>query len=388
MKKKFPILLMIFVFGFISCQKEGADVNYKYYENYAVISEHLDLPGAPFSYKVEFPEYYTNARSLNFDPDLATLGRVLFYDTNLSKDATISCASCHKQEIGFSDDVAFSKGTGGLETDRNSLALGAVFNFNEYYGPGRIPFFWDNRVSTVQDQSEQTFANSKEMDMEMHEVVAAVKEQPYYEPLFKAAFGGTNAVAEINDKNILDAIGEFVNSMTNADSKFDDELTKRYKKTGSQYISRSGVNALAGEDFSGFSDQENLGKKLYMINCASCHGETSGAPNELAANNGLDIDYEDKGESNGRFKVPTLRNISLTAPYMHDGRFATLEEVVDHYSNGIKNHPYLDHRLSSGNNARQFNFTQEEKEALLAFFETLTDEKMLTDVRYSDPFKK
>jgi len=387
MKKKFPILLMVFVFGFISCQKEGVEVEYKYYENYAVISEHLDLPGAPLSYKVEFPEYYRTANS-DFDPDLATLGRVLFYDTNLSKDGEISCASCHKQKIGFSDDVAFSKGTGGLETDRNSLALGAVFNFNEYYGPGRIPFFWDNRVSTVQDQSSQTFANVKEMNMEMHEVVAAVKEQPYYPPLFKAAFGDVNSTGIISDQNILDAIGEFVNSMTNADSKFDGELTKRYKEDGRTYISQRDLNSIAGEEFAGFSVSENRGKKLYMANCASCHSETSGAPPVLAANNGLDMNYADKGESNGRFKVPTLRNIALTAPYMHDGRFATLEEVVDHYSNGIQNHPSLDFKLKSGGTAKKFNFTPEDKDALLAFFETLTDEKMLTDVRYSDPFKK
>lgn len=387
---------MVFVFGFISCQKEGIDVEYKYYEDYALISEHLDLPEAPFPYKIDFPEYYRVSSNVNFNPDLATLGRVLFYDTNLSKDASISCASCHKQEIGFSDDVAFSKGVFGAETDRNSLALGSVFSFNEYYGSissNRIPFFWDNRASSVQDQSTETFANAKEMDMEMHEVIAAVKEQPYYEPLFKAAFGSLNTDSRITDTNILDAIGEFINSIANVDSKFDEEMTKRLQKENATFSDRDRIAKL---DFDGFSAKENLGKRLYVQNCASCHSAVNERPAKPFANNGLDTNYDDKGigaingsYSDGNFKVPTLRNISLTAPYMHDGRFATLGDVIDHYSNGIQDHRNLDIDLKNFDNTpKQFNFTEEEKEALIAFFETLTDEKMLTDEKYSDPFKK
>ena len=391
MKTKFPILLMIIVFGFVSCQKEGVQVEYNYYEDYDVISKKLNLPNAPPTvYETVFPSFHHNRKKV-FNSDLATLGRVLFYDTNLSKDGSISCASCHKQELGFSDDVAFSKGSGGLETDRNSIALGSVFSFDETYGGGGgnggVAFFWDNRAFSVQDQSSETFANPKEMDMEMSEVIEAIKEQPYYKSLFDSAFG-RNIPENITNKNTLDAISEFINSMANTDSKYDDELAKLFDEHGH-------LNNVIQRDFSGFSAKENLGKKLYLQNCASCHGETNQLPGKMHANNGLDMEYTDQGMGvfghdhlNGHFKVPTLRNISLTYPYMHDGRFATLEEVIDHYSNGIQNHPNLDWELKkNGSEAKKFNFTEEDKEAIIAFFDTFTDNKMLTDPKYSDPFK-
>ncbi len=390
MKTKGFIVFIISIFILtIACNKDsqGIDIEYKYYEDYDVITETLNLPSYPLSYDITFPKYYIR-RTSDFDKDLATLGRVLFYDKNLSKDGKISCASCHKQELGFADDLPFSKGVSDRETKRNSLALGSVFNFREYYGSienGQIPFFWDNRVTTVQEQSQETFANSDEMDMKMHEVADAVRKLDYYRPLYKAAFGKSDFIEQ---ENILNALDEFVSSISSTSSKFDKSMDD-FLALNETYI------GFEEKDFPTFTAMENRGKAIYMQNCASCHGAASGAPGKVFANNGLDKVYSDAGMAdvfdqynNGDFKVPTLRNIALTAPYMHDGRFASLEEVLDHYSEGIQDHEHLDIALKKVDGApKQFKFTEDEKAALLEFFETLTDETFINEERFSDPFK-
>lgn len=381
------LVFLMVLFFFSSCKKDKIDITYERYtaEDYAVLSQTLNIENDLEDYTFVFPKYY-NSRSLSFDSDLATLGRVIFYDKNLSDDRTISCASCHKQELAFADDKAFSEGVSNRTTSRNSLALGSVFNFAEYYGDaaqGRIPFFWDNRANTVQEQTRQTFANEDEMNMPMHKVLERVNENDYYEILFKETFGDSNA----SEDRILDAVSEFVNSMSSYRSKYDEELDKHYVNTFN-------LTNIEGVTFSGFTAAENLGKDLYVSNCGNCHGAINGFPAEVKANNGLDMEYEDQGigemngsSQNGVFKVPTLRNIALTGPFMHDGRFETLEEVVDHYSNGIQNHPNLSFQLKQNGQAKAFNFTQGEKDALIAFLNTFTDEVMLTDPKYSDPFK-
>jgi len=384
----------VFLLGFSNCAKDGVNIDIYTAEDYELVSKHLDLPNEPTDYTQHFPNY-SRFGSRSFNDNLATLGRVLFYDENLSEDRSISCASCHKQELAFSDDVAFSKGILDRETDRNSLALGAVFNFNVYYGNSNnggsgIPFFWDNRASTVQEQSEQTFANEQEMGMEIHEVVERVKEQEYYPPLFKAAFGQNN---DITNAQVLDAVSEFINTMGSTNSSYDKALDKHYEDFGSVT-----AESIANKNFSDFTAQQNLGKTIFVQKCGSCHSETNGTPGAFKANNGLDMEYVDAGIGDltnysgdyGMFKIPTLRNIALTGPYMHDGRFNTLEEVVDHYSTGIKDHPNLSEELKDGiwdGDPIQFNFSSEEKTALIAFLNTFTDETFLQDQRYADPFK-
>jgi len=393
MKLKVPFTLaVIFLITLSNCVKEEVKIEYSYYDkdDYGIISQHLNLPNDIVNYSFTFPEYYSS-RIRNFDNGMATLGRVLFYDKNLSEDRSISCASCHKQELAFSDDLAFSDGVLNRKTTRNSLALGSVFSFREYYGTmssGRVPFFWDNRASTVQEQSKQTLANDVEMSMNMQEVVERVKEQAYYSPLFKNAFLG----AEISEDNVLDAISEFINSMATFNSKYDKELENHF-------ATYRNFNNLDEVDFPGLTAQENIGKTLYITNCGSCHGNVNGMPGEIAANNGLEMNYSDPGMGDvtsnsydlGLFKVPTLRNIVKTAPYMHDGRFQTLEEVVEHYSDGIQTFVNLSVQLREGEQsnapARKFNFNEEEKAALIAFFNTFTDEEFLTDEKFSDPFK-
>ncbi len=393
MKNKITFLSLIFLgIVFTQCAKEGVEIESNYYseEDYALISEHLNLPNTSLDYTLNFPNYYGRPGN-QFDSDLATLGRVLFYDVNLSKDRSVSCASCHKQELAFADDVPFSKGIENRETSRNSLALGSVFNFREYYGPSRVPFFWDNRVETVEEQSEQTLANENEMGMEMHTVVARVKEFSYYGPLFKQAFGS----AEVNSEKVLAAVSEFVNTIGSYNSLYDQALDDLYAEKGFSYTQ------YLEQDLAKLNAQENAGKNIYLSNCASCHGNINGLPGQVAANNGLDMDYLDKGIGDlnndasqiGMFKVPTLRNIELTGPYMHDGRFATLEEVVEHYSNGIQDHPNLNNELKVYSydtydyEPVKMNFSNTDKENLLAFLRTFTDEGMLSKQIYADPFK-
>ena len=281
MNLKVPITLtFIFLITLSNCVKEEVKIEYSYYEHgdYEIISQYLNIPNDKVDYSLNFPTYYLSGNR-EFNDGMATLGRVLFYDKNLSEDRSISCASCHKQELAFSDDLAFSDGVLNRKTTRNSLALGSVFSFREYYGSmsfGRVPFFWDNRASTVQEQSKQTLANDVEMSMNMQEVVERVKEQAYYNPLFKNAFRG----GEISEDNVLDAISEFINSMATFNSKYDKGLENHY----STYRN---FNNLEEVNITGLSSQENLGKTLYIKNCGSCHGNVNGMPGQIAANNGF-----------------------------------------------------------------------------------------------------
>ncbi|MBK7938368.1 MAG: c-type cytochrome [Lewinellaceae bacterium] len=330
---------------------------------------------------------------------MATLGRVLFYDKNLSKDRTISCGSCHKQEFAFGDNAAVSKGVFDRSGERNSIALMSVSSFSSQYGvdlngPGGKRFFWDNRAATAADQGRGSMNNPKEMDMSMEEIVAAVQAQPYYAPLFKKAFDDT----KINEDNVMQALAEFVNSIGSLNSRFDFAVKANQDK---------GVFDVINFPFSDFNLQENTGKSLYMLHCGSCHGfdqvnapliNFTGSPfGSDNASNGLDADPADKGvgavsgrsEDDGTFKIPSLRNVAKSAPYMHDGRFNTLEEVIEHYNSGVKAHTNLNPLLRNADGSpKQLNLSSADKQALIAFLNTLTDETVLADVRFSDPFKQ
>jgi cytochrome c peroxidase len=372
-----------------ACEKK---VEYYYYtqEDYDVISRSLNLPEEPMKYTPKLADHLTRAglTAPTINSDEATLGRVLFYDKNLSSDKTISCASCHKQEIGFADDRRVSLGVESREGTRNSIALSSVANFAAYYGTDLngsfgIPFFWDNRAATASEQNMASMLNPLEMNMKEHEIVDAVKGQDYYKPLFKKAFGDS----EINATRVSQAISSFVNAMGSYQSRFDEAANS----------SNNGGWINYEANFTQFSAAENRGKALYNTNCASCHTSSFGRPSKFYSNNGLEANYSDKGVGGisgvniemGTFKVPTLRNIAITAPYMHDGRFATLSDVIDHYSTGIKDNPNLGFELrqNGGSSVKQMNFTAQEKEDLIAFLNTLTDEKFRTDARFSNPFK-
>ncbi|HUR30442.1 MAG TPA: cytochrome c peroxidase, partial [Saprospiraceae bacterium] len=333
-------------------------------------------PITPLSYQSEFSSF--NEVSFN---SVATLGRVLFYDTNLSSDNSVSCASCHQQHLAFADDKAFSKGIMNRSTDRNSIALGVFKNFASYSSDPTTRLFWDGRVDNIHDQMIQTIRNPKEMGMELEDIAEKINDLDYYKVLSQKAFH----TEVLEPFLILDALETFMNSISSIDSRFD--------------FAAAGSNAFTTTTFPLFNAQQNLGKTLFTNNCMNCHSQGLEPISNLikpilSANNGLDLVYSDKGEGEinpspgaiAIFKVPSLRNIELTAPYMHDGRFRTLEEVVDFYSEGIQDHQNLNDLLKENGHAKKFNFTQAEKEGLIAFLKTLTDYKMTNEVKWSDPF--
>jgi len=360
-------------------------------EEFELLSQRLNLPSQLYQYTPEFDENFFdnhleegNIQSRR-SSHKATLGRVLFYDKALSINNVVSCASCHHQNLAFADDVAFSEGFDGELTTRNSLPLGNTIGFETSYrnggdfgfGSGAAQFSWDEANADIATQSLAAITSEIEMGLNMPLLIKRLKEQEDYKILFNKAYGDR----DILEHRVLEAIEEFVNSIVSNHSKFDKESMTMH----------GNIDA----DFDGFSNSENNGKTLYLENCASCHSFDHQFTELAVANNGLSLDYEDNGvgertsisSDKGVFKVPFLRNIELTGPYMHDGRFETLDDVIDHYSEGIKNHENLHPFLKNGNSAKKMNFSASQKEDLKAYLLTLTDHELIADAKFSDPFK-
>jgi cytochrome c peroxidase len=304
----------------------------------------------------------------------ATLGRVLFYDKRLSKNQTVACASCHQQRHGFSDPRTFSVGFEGGLTGRNSMGLAHA----RWYQ--RRSFFWDERAATLEAQVLQPILNPVEMGLTLELLTNRVATEPYYTNLFIAAFG----TPSVTTNRISRALAQFVRSIVSVGSKYDQGVA-----TG----------------FANFTAEENLGRRIFLgqvgnATCAACHGTDNFVPGPALNNNGLEFPYVDLGvggvtgnpADNGKFKVPSLRNIGLTAPYMHDGRFATLEQVVEFYNSGVVDNPNLSPPLRNppgtpnAGQPRRLNLTAQQKSALVAFLKTLDDPALATDPKYADPF--
>ncbi len=295
----------------------------------------------------------------------ATLGRVLFYDKRLSANNTVSCASCHQPARGFTDGLRFSVGFEGGLTGRNAMGLTSA----RYYQPGK--FFWDERAATLEDQVLQPIQNTVEMGMTLSALTAKLGTEQYYRQLFTSAFGS----ATITSERIAKALAQFIRSIVSKSTKYD-----------------TGV----ATNFANFTAEENQGRQLFGASgCVACHGSDNFVP-PVALNNGLEFPLVDTGlggvtglaTDQGKFKVPSLRNIGLTAPYMHDGRFATLREVVDFYNAGVVTNPNLPPQLRApGGAPRRLNLTDAQKNALVAFLNTLTDTTVTTDPRFADPFR-
>jgi cytochrome c peroxidase len=355
-------------------------------EELSVLSKELDLPAQYDDYSIQLAEHMQifGAKTPKISLPKATLGRVLFYDTKLSRNETVSCASCHHQELAFSDDKALSVGFNGELTKRNSLALAAVANFESSYDEATssasapVLFFWDERAHSIAEQSELTLQDPVEMGMDLRELADRLQEVDYYQILFSKAYNSDLVTPE----RITEALQEFCNTFVSVNSRFDEQMNRMI---------------VPGQPSTTWSPLEQRGEALYQQNCASCHSHNMTTPMKAVANNGLDLDYADKGVGErfgdpaqyGVFKVPFLRNIALTAPYMHDGRFATLEDVLDHYSEGIQAHPNLSAELRNPDGTpKRMNFSTEDKDALILFLESVTDQQLTTDPKFSDPFKR
>jgi cytochrome c peroxidase len=340
----------------------------------------LCLPDMPFRYAdLDLPAHFRTPAARRFDntpPDNpvtdagATLGRVLFYDTRLSANNTVACGSCHVQKHAFAAPDRFGKGFAGQLGDRNPMSLVNL----RYYPRGR--FFWDERAGSLEDQVLMPIQSKAEMGHDLTRVMAILARDEHYPELFRKAYGDP----EVTRRRAARALAQFLRSLVSYQSKYDEGLAR--------------VDSVR-DDFPNFTAQENRGKTLFLQRCATCHLPRGQAAHFIMLrpfNNGLDGDFRTSdgglgditlvGSHLGLFKSSSLRNVEFTAPYMHDGRFATLEAVIDHYSKDVKRHPNLDGRLR-----RRLNFNDTQKAALVAFLRTLSDRHFLTDPKFSDPFQ-
>ncbi len=278
------------------------------------------------------------------------LGKRLFFDPILSIDSTVACASCHAPSAAFSDVLAFSNGVAGT-TGRNSMP---VINAG-----WMKTLFWDGRAISLEDQALGPVQNKVEMGEEWDHVVQKLQRHPDYPDLFYEAFETSTISADLTAK----AIAQYVRTLISSNSKYD-----KY---------RAGLVELTAE--------EALGLELFFTeraDCFHCHGTRLFTGNRFH-NNGLDEFYEDTGLAEmtqnpydvGKFKTPTLRNVAVTAPYMHDGRFETLEEVVEFYDSGAQPSENIDPLIGPN---RRLNLSPEERAALVAFMNTLTDTDFLS----------
>lgn len=307
----------------------------------------------------------------------AEIGRVLFYDTHLSINNAVSCASCHKQQEAFADNVAFSAGYEHKLTGRNSQPIQNLNGGTQMFNSNIInfhPLFWDGRVSDIKEFMKRPITNHVEMGItDQNALAQKLADLTYYKPLFQKAYGSD----DINMDKISECLSYFVTSINCVNTRYD------------QYV--AGNAQLTAPELQGLS----LFNEKY--NCASCHRlEPSGYLFQVDFKDiGLDMNPVDKGRGaitgdpadNGTFRLPNLRNVALTAPYMHDGRFKTLDEVLEHYSKDIQKTPNLAFELKDAKgDPIHMNISAQEKAALIAFLNTLTDYQMITNPKFSSPF--
>lgn len=301
------------------------------------------------------------------------LGRFLFYDSALSFDSSLSCASCHKQENAFSDSPnKFSKGRDGILMSRNTMPL-----YNLAWYPS---LFWDGRAATIEDQVFHPVRDKNEMNFPWKNLEKRISSNQFYKIFFKKAFGSR----QIDSTKIAMAIGQFVRTLISYQSKYDLVIARKQKFTNDEY-----------DGFVLVNDQT----KGDCLHCHTTDGDGLGTTLKFS-NNGLDLinssdNFKDVGlgkvtgnkSDNGKFKIPSLRNLVFTAPYMHDGRFATLEEVVDFYSSGVKKSPTIDSKMEFAHQGG-VQLSTDEKRKIIAFLKTMSDSTFISKKEFGNPFKK
>jgi cytochrome c peroxidase len=304
----------------------------------------------------------------------ATLGRVLFFERKLSRNDQLSCAGCHVQALAFGDTAQFSLGFEGVgRTGAHAMRLAnARFNENGLQ-------FWDRRAPSLEAQVIQPIQDATEMGFDaanggLPAALAKVAAAPYYRRLFKLAFGDT----VVTQDRVQRALAQYVRSIASTRAKWD--LAVAAAAAGPPFV----------QPLPGLTTEENLGAQLFMqppqqggVGCAGCHTPPTFSLAGNSRSNGLDA-----GETR-LFRSPSLKTVGMGTRYMHDGRFATIEEVVDFYDSGVQDGPALDDRLRGpGGGPRQLNLSAAQKAALAAFLRTLRDSTVITDPRFADPFRR
>ncbi|MFN4299082.1 MAG: cytochrome-c peroxidase [Thermaurantimonas sp.] len=313
---------------------------------------------------LDIPSYFPTPR-YKFEQNRLTrngfeLGRKLFYDPILSADSSISCGTCHAQVHAFADhNQSVSTGVFGRIGTRNALPT-----FNLIFAPF---FHWDGGINHIEMQPTAPLLNHDEMDISMAEALRRLRNHPEYPGLFKKVFG----TSEISARDFLYALTQFQGAIISANSKYDRYLQGKAQLTA----------------------DELAGLKLFEKHCATCH---SGALQTDYAfrSNGLEWNGKEEGRYHitldsadfQKFRTPSLRNVTLTRPYMHDGRFNSLQAVLDHYADLGKNKPappFTDPKLKNG-----LPLSEDDKEKIITFLHTLSDFSLLANPMYSEPKAK
>ncbi len=357
---KYLFVIFCIVAIFISCRKDK--IGY-----------------TPTPYELEIPSHFPSMIIPENNPmtkEGVSLGRLLFYEERLSGDNSMSCATCHAPENSFTDPNQFSTGIDGIAGTRNSMAL-INLGWQKF-------FFWDGRAKSLEEQILEPIPNPLEMHQKWKDAVSKLQQDVEYRNMFYKAFGEEG----IDSIKVSKAIAQFIRTMISGSSKYD----VMYKFENSlllNSVDQSILSSVSPEEWAGY----DLFKSLNGADCLHCHSGILMHINKFS-NNGLDATFTDQGRGAitgspndmGRFKIPTLRNIALTAPYMHDGRFGTLDEVIEHYSSELVSSPTIDplmEHLSSGG----VQLDSQEKDLLKKFLMTLTDYSFINNPEFQDPKK-
>ena len=332
----------------------------------------------PTPYNLEIPSHFPDMIIPADNPmtvEGVELGRFLFYEKRLSGDNTQSCASCHLPSASFSDPNQYSTGIDGIQGIRHSMAL-VNLGWEDF-------FFWDGRKTTLETQILEPVPNPIEMHQSWKRTVEKLNADVTYRNRFFKAFGEEG----IDSTKATKAIAQFIRTLISGESKFD--VMYKYENNLALNLSEQAIlQTVDVEEWAGY----DLFKSLNGADCFHCHNGPLMRVKKFSNNGLMPNSVDDRGrasvtnnpEDNYKFKVPTLRNIALTAPYMHDGRFATLDEVIEHYSSGIHMSPTIDPLIEFGSQGG-VQLDAQEKYLLKRFLLTLTDQKFVINPNFQDP---
>jgi cytochrome c peroxidase len=355
---KYVFILFLILVGVLSCAKD-----------------HVEYTPTP--YAVPIPTHFPDMIVPENNPmtvEGVELGKHLFYEKMLSGDNSMSCATCHAPTAAFSDTNQYSKGIDGIQGTRNSMAL-MNLGWQSF-------FFWDGRAKTLEEQILQPVPNPIEMHQSWKDAVSKLNAQVKYRNLFFKAFGEEG----IDSIKVSKAIAQFLRTMISGKSKFD-VMYKQENNMSLNPYEKQILATVSPEEWAGY----DLFKSMNGADCFHCHNGPLMQVKKFS-NNGLDATFTDIGRGaitgdpndNGKFKVPTLRNIALSAPYMHDGRFKTLDEVIEHYSTGIHQSSTLDPLIQFASQGG-VQLDSQEKDLLKKFLLTMTDYKFVNNPEFKDP---
>ena len=374
-----------------SCKKDGTGTGESYPAIIAAFGAEINPENWTNYAGQTIPAYIQKNNSPNnpINNAKATLGRVLFYDKNLSVTNTISCGSCHQQKFAFSDTALASNGVLGGTTDRHTMRL---INARFAVEP---TFFWDERAASLEAQTTQPIVAHNEMGFSgqtgrgnMNTLLTKLQGIGYYKELFTAVYGDVN----ITETRMQECLANFIRSIQSFDAKFDE---------GRALVVNDRTN------FPNFTAEENLGKALFIdrpifdansirttggLGCNTCHAVPEFDISPVSRNNGVIAALAGTGNDLTNTRSPSLRDLvnasgTLNGPMMHNGKFRSLEAVVNHYASGIQNNPNLDPRLRpNGTAVQQLNLQPGELQAIIAFMKTLTGKNVYTDKKWGTPF--